>query len=78
VRETHVEAEGTVWSSTVVHIEVRPGQPAPFGMAYVDLGESGPRVLVVMEDAVRLPRGTRVRMEAAEQGSWWARGVVSA
>lgn len=37
---------GTVWSTTRVHVPV-PGLEPPYGLAYVDLADAGPRVLAL-------------------------------
>lgn len=54
--------DGTVFSSTILHIPV-PGREPPYGLAYVDL-DDGPRLLAHLGDAVTeaLPPGTRVRL----------------
>ena len=49
---------GTVWSSTVVRIQV-PGRTPPYALAYVDL-DDGPRVLA--HTAEQQPVGSRVRL----------------
>lgn len=60
--------DGTVWSATVLRIEV-PGRSAPRALAYVDLDE-GPRLLVHVRDVLEAPAGgARVRLvEPNEQG----------
>lgn len=53
--------EGTVWSSTIVHLELDGLEP-PYGLAYVDL-DGGPRVLAHTPDAsAPIPVGTRVAL----------------
>lgn len=44
--------EGTVWSSTVVHLDIA-GIQAPYGLAYVDL-DDGPRFLAHVDGAQEL------------------------
>jgi uncharacterized OB-fold protein len=40
---------GTVWSSTIVHLDIA-GIPAPYGLAYIDL-DDGPRFLAHIDGA---------------------------
>lgn len=50
---------GTVWSSTVVHLDLA-GIEAPYGLAYVDL-DDGPRTLAhTTETTAPIEVGTRV------------------
>lgn len=52
---------GTVWSSTVVHLDIDDIDP-PYGLAYVDL-DDGPRILVhTVEAGSPIPVGTRVEL----------------
>jgi uncharacterized OB-fold protein len=52
---------GTVWASTVLHVEL-PGRTPPYALAYVDLAD-GPRVLGhVAGEPRRLRSGTRVEL----------------
>ena len=52
---------GTVWSSTVVHLDIDDIDP-PYGLAYVDL-DGGPRILAHTRVATSpIPVGTRVEL----------------
>lgn len=53
--------EGTVFSSTTVHVAL-PGRKVPYVLAYVDL-DAGPRILAhVVAGDVGAPPGQRVRL----------------
>lgn len=53
--------DGTVWSSTVVHLDLE-GLSAPYGLAYVDL-DYGPRFLAhTIERSQPVAVGSRVRI----------------
>jgi len=56
---------GTVWASTVVHVPV-PGVEPPYGLAYVDLDDDGPRVLVHTGGEAPLPVGARAELAAPD------------
>lgn len=58
---------GAVWSSTVVHLPVAGMEP-PYGLAYVDLDEEGPRILVHAADAsAPLPVGAQVTLGGPDE-----------
>jgi uncharacterized OB-fold protein len=57
LRETTFARQGTVWSSTRLHVSVQ-GRDTPYALAYVDL-DDGPRVLAHSQDAL-LTVGARV------------------
>lgn len=59
---------GTVWSSTVVRVDL-PGAPAPRGLAYVDV-DGGPRVLAAAPGERPLAVGSRVRVTSPAAGSF--------
>ena len=52
---------GTVWSSTVVRVPL-PGRTPPYPLAYVDLDDGGPRVLVHTPGDVPASIGGRIRL----------------
>lgn len=60
--------QGTVWSSTVVHLDIS-GIQAPYGLAYVDL-DDGPRFLAHVDGVQEpLPVGSRVTIsDISERG----------
>lgn len=68
--DTSFPARGSVWSSTVVHIDVGARKP-PYALAYVDL-DGGPRVLTLLSRPEGLPHGTRVHLIPIEDPSAWA------
>ncbi len=53
--------EGTVWSSTIVHLD-GVGPPAPYQLAYLDL-DRGPRVLVQVDSEPLVAVGSRLRLD---------------
>ena len=67
--------EGTLWSSTVVHLKVGVHRP-PFALAYVDL-DDGPRVLAHLQRAERVPSGARVCVTGAVDGDVLVEEVTS-
>lgn len=59
--ESDFGPHGTVWSSTVVHLDME-GLSAPYGLAYIDLDE-GPRFLAHTGERPKpLTVGSRVRI----------------
>ncbi|WP_395155635.1 Zn-ribbon domain-containing OB-fold protein, partial [Ilumatobacter sp.] len=59
--EAEFGPEGTVWSSTIVHLDIG-GITAPYGLAYVDL-DDGPRFLAHTTDALSpIPVGAPVKI----------------
>jgi uncharacterized OB-fold protein len=59
--ESDFGPDGTVWSSTVVHLDME-GLSAPYGLAYIDL-DQGPRFLAHAGEQPRsLTVGSRVRI----------------
>lgn len=71
MHEEHFAPEGVAWSSTVVHIPVKPRRP-PFALAYVDL-DDGPRVLAHLDPPEALPIDTRVVISGTDLGDLVAR-----
>jgi uncharacterized OB-fold protein len=53
--------EAVVWSATVVHVAVAGLRP-PYGLAYLDLLEEGPRVLAHVSGHKLPPIGSVVRL----------------
>ncbi len=59
--------DGTVWSATVVRIQI-PGRTPPYALVYVDL-DDGPRVLAHHDGPDAASIGARVRLlESAPEG----------
>lgn len=56
----------TVWASTVVHVPVA-GLTPPYGLAYVDLDDDGPRVLAHTGTDTAPPVGARVRLGGPDE-----------
>jgi uncharacterized OB-fold protein len=59
--ESDLGPDGTVWSSTIVHLDME-GLSAPYGLAYIDL-DQGPRFLAHTGKRPQpLAVGSRVRI----------------
>jgi uncharacterized protein len=71
---SHFAAAGTVWASTVIHIEVGHRMP-PYALAYVDL-DDGPRVLGLQRQPQAFTPGTRVVLAPASDSRVWCEVVA--